>query len=206
MASKLTRRELFDRVATYEAFGYSNTQIASALGLTDGLIVQIQSADDYRNILAEKTADQMERVTSLSNGWDAVEALALGQVMDTLQNAPDPDYALRAAALANKASRHGGRGNTPIMGGRATAVVRLGVAFVNAKLVAPENGQAAPVLSDEPPVVMFDGESQREVPSAEGKRTNMLDPASAEEILTGTNRDNRLNEEQMSIYAELDID
>lgn len=200
MSSKLTRRELFDRVATYEAFGYSNTQIASALGLTDGLITQIQGADDYRNILAEKTADQMERVSSLANGWDAVEAMALTQVMDTLQNAPDPDYALRAAALANKANRHGRNGNTPIMNGKATAVVRLGVSFVTKKLIPDAVTTEA---KDGQEQVVIDGATQREIPSAEGKRINMLDPSTAEEILTGTDRNNRLSETQMSVYAEI---
>ena len=199
MNAQLTRRDLFEQVSDFEAFGYSNSQIARALGIAPSTVTDIQSNDDYQNILAEKTNDRFSRAKGLADGWDAVEALALNQIVEALQQVPDADYALRAAAIANKAARHGHNGNTPIVGGSATGVIKMQFNFINQMNVngsnneKPMNGGAC----EESAAITVNGES-RKVEHDQRKTVNMLDPSEAEKILN-PNADG--GEEQTSPYA-----
>lgn len=167
---KLTRKELFNQVADLEAFGYNNVQIAQALSLSPGIITQIQQDDQYQQTLAPKITERLDKVRLRSEGWDAVEETAIARVIEELQTNPDPDYALRAAALANKASRHGHNGNAPIVAGKANTTVRLNLNFANA-FSAQINGTANESDSNGNSDITIDMEDIEDVAEAvEGKR------------------------------------
>ena len=125
-----TTRDLFSRIAKMEAMGVANGDIARATGLSAGRITQIQSNDEYKLILTEASADNLERNIMMNKGWDSVEEQSLAIVVENLVSVPDPDYALKAAALANKAQRRNA-GNRTLEPGRGNfAVINLNASFV----------------------------------------------------------------------------
>ena len=210
MDTKLTRRELFDRVSDFESFGYSNTQVANAMGLSPALITEIQSHPDYVAILAEKSGDRMERAKTLADSWDMVEALSLQTVAQTLHSNPDPDYALKAAALANKASRRGPNGNVPIVGGSANGVIKLNVNFIqqfnlNVKETlgsneSPQNGTKSTTI--DMPINDIEAIQQHALEDNR-KVTNMMTPDEVEKIFDMAENDREKEEENMLPYHAL---
>jgi len=107
------RSELIERVARFIAMGVPTAQIASACGLTPERVATLEKTEVVRDIVAGLQTEQLEQHELLMRGWDAVESEAVGSVLTHLRANPDPDYALRAAAVANKAVRHNGTQTQP---------------------------------------------------------------------------------------------
>lgn len=123
--------QLYDRIAKLTIMNVRGTQIAHACGISEGRVSQIQSEDDFKIQLSELQSENLEQMDMINRGWDAIEETAMGTVLETLEKIPDPDFALRAAAMANKAQRRGGIGNQPINGGAtAGAVITLNAVFI----------------------------------------------------------------------------
>jgi hypothetical protein len=108
------RQELFSRIAKYEIMEVPDGQIARALGLNEKRLQQIRELPDYQAVVERLQIEALEQAQTLNQGWDAVEDEALGTVLETLRANPDPEFALRAAAMANKAVRRGNRGNAAL--------------------------------------------------------------------------------------------
>ena len=122
-------KDVFERIARMEQMGVKTSEIAQATGLTPGRISQIKADSNYKTMLANIEVSNLERFQSLNKGWDNVEAMSLTNVLQALKENPDPDFALRAASVANKASRHG-RHNIPLNGNHGVrAVVHLNAVF-----------------------------------------------------------------------------
>lgn len=167
------RQELFSRIAKYEIMEVPDGQIVRALGLKDDKrLQQIRELPDYQAMVERLQIEALEQAQTLNQGWDAVEDEALGTVLETLRANPDPEFALRAAAMANKAVRRGNRGNQALPGGAVAAtVINLSTTFV--QRLQQLN------LQVNYPAGVAGGASN----DANGKRVDTLDPGSATRLL-----------------------
>lgn len=124
-----TRKALLQRIAQLTAMDVPQDQIAAACGLSVSRISQLASLPEVQQQVKEIISNRIEQFDTLNRGWDAVEEEAISTVIQALRANPDPDYALRAAAVANKASRRGG------MAGMATINAQAANATINLKQV-----------------------------------------------------------------------
>lgn len=122
-------KDAIERLASMIAAGIPQTQIAEALGLSEGRISQLKDTDEFRTALAEKQAAKFEEQQELNDGWDSVERRALKVVVDNLKWNNNPDFALKAAMVANRATRRGGNQTLPTNMG-SHAVINLSVNFL----------------------------------------------------------------------------
>jgi hypothetical protein len=124
---------LLEKLASMYAMEVPQKQMAMAVGLSEGRISQIVATAVFQEKVSAIVAQRFEDNKILNEGWDGVEAQALSIVSANLQWNKDPDFALRAASLANKAVRRGqfAQPSAPIgtVSG-ARVVIQLGGAFV----------------------------------------------------------------------------
>jgi hypothetical protein len=136
-----TQRQ-YEKIAAMALHGFPQTAIAEACALSDGRISQIMSDPAYQAIYAAKAADAFEEQQLRNQGWDAVEDRALSVVVKNLEWNKDPEFALKAAMIANKANRRGSLpGAAPLYAAQAAGarvVINLQQKFVT-KLTAPED-------------------------------------------------------------------
>lgn len=123
--------ELFERVAKLMALNVPVKQIAEAIGLSEDRVFAICREDAVKEKVAALQTQSLEQMQTINDGWDALEEMALGHVVEYMAANPDPDFALRAAQVANKAERRGYLGARAINGGTgASTVINLQVGFV----------------------------------------------------------------------------
>jgi hypothetical protein len=78
------------------------------MNLSDSRISQILTSEEYAKQQALESADKLQRNIELGDGWDDLEGAALKRVKQAMLANPDADFALRVAAVANKATRRAG--------------------------------------------------------------------------------------------------
>lgn len=79
--------------------------IMDALGITEDDYAKLSSNQAIKDCVIQAEISKAKTSQVFDNNWDLVENLALKQVARELQTSPDPEYALKAAAVANKAIR-----------------------------------------------------------------------------------------------------
>lgn len=79
--------------------------VMDALGITEDDYAKFSSREDVKQAVVNSEIARATANQTFDSNWDAVENLALQQVARELKVSPDPEYALRAAAVANKAVR-----------------------------------------------------------------------------------------------------
>lgn len=79
--------------------------IMDALGLTEDDYSKLASREDIKLKVSETEIKRAKTNATFDANWDTVENLALKAVAQELKFNPDPEYALKAAAVANKAVR-----------------------------------------------------------------------------------------------------
>lgn len=102
------------KIAKMDFAGVPERQIAAACNISVAKLTQLQETEEYKTTLATIASESFEKVDVLNGGWDMVENLAMNKVVGHLGKGVDPDYALKAAAYANKAVRRGRHNNDPI--------------------------------------------------------------------------------------------
>lgn len=117
------KKKLFEKVARFEVMGVDDIDACRILGFGQEKLKEIRDDDRYKIIYAAISQEKLEEIDTLNRGWDAVEDKALERILVKLQISSDPEYALKAALVANKAKRkpantrvvdasnHGGRAN-----------------------------------------------------------------------------------------------
>jgi hypothetical protein len=183
-------KDQYERVANMVAMGVSNFQVAEAMGLSEGRISQILGEDDFKVILAERYMQDQKRNSELNGGWDELEQTALGVLKKNMKYNMNPEFALRAAAVANKAQRRGAVGNTPLpaqMGHRV--VISLKQVFVD-KL---QSGLHTGAMKNVTPTGAM-------LSTSENKKVNLLSPGETLDLLAGV-----VEEKDIVIDAELGL-
>ncbi len=106
------------KIAKLAHSGASVQAIASVFNLDESVILAVKEQAEYKIELSRIQENSFDKAQTLDGGWDRVEEQGMLQVLDHLEKVPDPDFALKAIALANKAIRRNGnqanRLNTPI--------------------------------------------------------------------------------------------
>ena len=122
-----------EKIAKMVMVNVPQNQIASACGVSESRISQLMSTQEYKEIEQSIAVLKFQEDELINQGWDGVEALGVKSVLVALKNNPEPDFALRAAVMANKAVRRGNFRNQPINAQSAgvRAVIHLNPVFVD---------------------------------------------------------------------------
>ena len=125
-----TQQELLQKIAKMELQEVAATDIASVFSLSPEKISEITASDEYKAIKAELFLEKSEEAETRTNAWDRLEDLSLGHLIEHMEIKPDPEFALKVAAVANKAQRRTMR-NEPIAGQVAgRTVLQMNLTFV----------------------------------------------------------------------------
>lgn len=98
-------KKLYEKIARFEVLGVTDEDTRNALGIVNGDLENIRGEERYKKVYARLLEEKIEERDTLNSGWDAIEEMALQRVFKKLQMGADPDYALKAAMVANKAQR-----------------------------------------------------------------------------------------------------
>lgn len=124
--------EMYKKLAKLILYETPQNQIAMALKLSDGRISQIVQTEEFKEILAEISTEVFDSQQMMNQSWDAIENLAVCHVYEAMQANPDPEFALKVATVANRATRRGQLNHMPLQGSAGVrAVLQLNATFVN---------------------------------------------------------------------------
>lgn len=104
---KGTVPEEFVIVAKHLVMGISQEQVADTMGVEGQVIQDVMGDPLFKEIKGFIGAIYAQEHVSQAAGWDALENMALGKLIDRVkaQRGGDPEFLLRVAAVANKAQR-----------------------------------------------------------------------------------------------------
>lgn len=106
---------LFEKIAGMCVRKVSDAQIADICGITLDQLLQIKEIPEYREVYSKHAEMYYIEKDLMDQGWDAIENMAMATVVKKLKISNDPEFALKAAVLANKANRRNiAPGNEPI--------------------------------------------------------------------------------------------
>lgn len=150
--------------------GMPTAMMADFLNLEPNQLAELLEVPELKQLIAQQEAAERLNSADASSKWDEVEVLALKNVLGELNSRPDPVFALKAAAVANKAIRsHKGKQQAmqQLVEGAKTITLQLNQQVVNALVNA---GPAA-----EPT-------AQLAAPSTSGTSSKVLDVFTAKDM------------------------
>lgn len=190
-------RAKLEKMARMVLFDVPEEQIARAVGMPE--ITDALESKEFKDILSSVSTEYFEHNQQLNDGWNSIEALALGTIVENLTWSRDPDFALRAAAVANKAHRRGDVSQQPINGqAGARAVINLTANFIDKlqqfnmgteKSAVNGNGSDAVVVNNEPP----------------HKDTDYMVPEKVEKLFVTKQPKVRKPEDFLNFFPEVDL-
>lgn len=131
--------------------GMPTAMMADFLNLEPAQLAELLEVPELKQLIAQQEAAERLNSADASSKWDEVEVLALKNVLGELNSRPDPIFALKAAAVANKAIRsHKGKQQAmqQLVEGAKTITLQLNQQVVNALVNAgPVAESAAPLAS-----------------------------------------------------------
>lgn len=158
--------------------GMPTAMMADFLNLEPAQLAELLEVPELKQLIAQQEAAERLNSADASSKWDEVEVLALKNVLGELNSRPDPIFALKAAAVANKAIRsHKGKQQAmqQLVEGAKTITLQLNQQVVNALVNAgPALESAAPLTST---VQSISGTS-----SAGGTSSKVLDVFTAKDM------------------------
>ena len=112
--------------------GVSDDDLARIFGIAPEKMGEILQSEEYKQAASQAILEEFDKQSILNKGWDGIEEYAMSTVLTTLQSPhPDPDYALKAATVANKATRRGKHSNEPIqVNANLTSIIQLHAEYV----------------------------------------------------------------------------
>ena len=131
--------------------------MADFLNLEPNQLAELLEVPELKQLIAQQEAAERLNSADASSKWDEVEVLALKNVLGELNSRPDPVFALKAAAVANKAIRsHKGKQQAmqQLVEGAKTITLQLNQQVVNALVNAgPVAGPVAGPIAQLAPAV-----------------------------------------------------
>ena len=159
--------EILEQIVKMELAEISATQICTVAGLKLEEFEALKQSEIYTGLKQKLSMNEFLFNQNINDGWDCVERMALDQIHKKLQFGSDPNFALRAAMVANKANKKGMHEQKPLNGnGTNVAIISISKTFVNElnqKKIAPR------------------AEVQKEIPK---KQQDFLEPAKVQNMLT----------------------
>jgi hypothetical protein len=178
-----------EKVAKMVLYEVPNHQIAAACGMSESALSQLIATDEFRQQLELTATSHFQEQEVMNQGWDSIEQLALGHLVEAMQTRPDAEFSLKVAAVANKAHRRGNLNHTPIQGNAGVrTVIQLNAQFVD-KL--QQNFQITDQRS-----------AQRESRGDDRRQVNMMGISAVEKLL-GRKQDDgdRLLENELADFS-----
>lgn len=158
--------------------GMPTAMMADFLNLEPNQLAELLEVPELKQLIAQQEAAERLNSADASSKWDEVEVLALKNVLGELNSRPDPVFALKAAAVANKAIRsHKGKQQAmqQLVEGAKTITLQLNQQVVNALVNA---GPAAePTAQLAAPV-----QNNISAPSTSGTSSKVLDVFTAKDM------------------------
>lgn len=190
-------RAKLEKMARMVLFDVPEEQIAKAVGVPE--IADALESKEFKDILSGISTEYFEQNQQLNDGWNSIEALALGTIVDTLVWSKDPDFALRAAAVANKAHRRGDVSQQPINGqAGARAVINLTANFIQ-KLQQFNVGTGKPAVNgDGSDAVVVNGKPAH-------KDTDYMVPEKVEKLFVVNKPKVRKPEDLLNFFPDIDL-
>lgn len=99
--------EKMKKLAGYLAHGFAPGQAGASVGFSATRVAQLLEQEDFKELVAQETAQLTEQYANVNRALDALEARSLGNLVQQLSYNQDPDLNLRVAVFANKAVRRG---------------------------------------------------------------------------------------------------
>lgn len=175
MAAPPATNDKYERIANLLAAGVPETQVADAVGLSPGRITQIKEEEEFQAYMSKAASAKAQMNTDLNDGWDGIERSALKILSDNMRINRNPEFALRVAAVANRATRRGPQGNQTLNAPtQGQVIVNLNAAFVNQL-----QGVATPT-TNRPEVTIATVAPEK---PAVQKTVNMLLPGKVQDVL-----------------------
>ena len=171
-----------DRVIELLSFGYSQTVVASAVGVTDSYVSQVLSEEGVRDSVAQARTARLATHVTTDDSIDAIERDALAKVRSLLPFITDPMKAVRVFQVMNAASRK--VTGAPVGNQQSSAPI------VN--LTLPAGANVMFKLSSDKQVTEVDGRSLATLPASalssrlserKEQRTAITDQSSASQLL-----------------------
>jgi hypothetical protein len=97
-------------IAKHSVLGMDDEAIREVIGCTAEELSEILNDSTYREVRLLVGAAQSQQLVDQATGWDALEALALGNLIKRAPLERDTDTLLRIASVANKAARRAAAG------------------------------------------------------------------------------------------------
>lgn len=154
--------------------GMPTAMMADFLNLEPNQLAELLEVPELKQLIAQQEAAERLNSADASSKWDEVEVLALKNVLGELNSRPDPVFALKAAAVANKAIRsHKGKQQAmqQLVEGAKTITLQLNQQVVNALVNAGPTAQLAPAV-----------QNNISAPSTSGAASKVLDVFTAKDM------------------------
>lgn len=158
--------------------GMPTAMMADFLNLEPNQLAELLEVPELKQLIAQQEAAERLNSADASSKWDEVEVLALKNVLGELNSRPDPVFALKAAAVANKAIRsHKGKQQAmqQLVEGAKTITLQLNQQVVNALV------NAGPV-SEQVTSLATPVQNNISAPSTSGTSSKVLDVFTAKDM------------------------
>lgn len=163
MAFELTMDQV-TRIASMTLAGVPDDQVLQVYPMKQEELAELRELDEYK----EEFAKLAEKQVSISQGWNELEEKSLFHLKSIMETRPDPDFALRVAAVANKAvRRHGDRASLAFESEREVKLV-MNQNFI--KVIASGNQQ----LEEQREKIVHEVEQPKQLTQKERHVVNML--------------------------------
>lgn len=162
--------------------GMPTAMMADFLNLEPAQLVELLEVPELKQLIAQQEAAERLNSADASSKWDEVEVLALKNVLGELNSRPDPVFALKAAAVANKAIRsHKGKQQAmqQLVEGAKTITLQLNQQVVNALVNA---GPAAGPVSEAVTSLTSTVQGNLSNSSTQGASSKVLDVFTAKDM------------------------
>lgn len=99
------QEKLAENFKALRSKGAPKQLVMEALGLTEDDYSKLSAREDVKEAVIKAELARTSASVSFDSNWDKVEDMALKAVARELASSPEPEFALKAAAVANKAVR-----------------------------------------------------------------------------------------------------
>lgn len=96
---------LTDSFVKFKVAGAPKVAIMEALGISEDEFDRLNARQEVKQAVLVSETQRLETGAIMDSGWDVIENQAMAIVLEAVREARDPEFSLRAAAVANKAIR-----------------------------------------------------------------------------------------------------
>ncbi len=97
--------ELYVVIAKNSVLEMDTDSLCGLLGISRSELEEVESDEIYKSVRLLVASAHAEGLAHRDMSWDSIEEAALNKLGNAIQRNSDPDFLLRAAAVANKAQR-----------------------------------------------------------------------------------------------------